>query len=84
MSSNAQIEALHMPAGLRAVHLAEARERLPAQDCDVVVLRHVEQVSLAEMARRTKRTADSVPIVWALQSICQEPVLEVLRSNRRW
>jgi RNA polymerase sigma-70 factor (ECF subfamily) len=45
--------------------LAQALERLPAHYCEVIVLRHVEQLPFAEIARRTGRTEDSVQKLWS-------------------
>jgi RNA polymerase sigma-70 factor (ECF subfamily) len=44
--------------------LAEAMERLPAHYRKVIVLRHKEGRSFADVARRLDRTADSVKNMW--------------------
>ena len=49
----------------KAVLLANALERLPADYRDVLVLRHLEGLSLREVAERMDRTVDSVKNLWA-------------------
>jgi RNA polymerase sigma-70 factor (ECF subfamily) len=49
----------------QAVLLADALERLPEHYREVIVLHHMEGLSLPETARRMGRTADGVEKVWA-------------------
>lgn len=49
----------------RAVLLARALESLPADHRDVLLLRHGEDLSFPEVARRMGRTVDSVKNIWA-------------------
>jgi RNA polymerase sigma-70 factor, ECF subfamily len=49
----------------QAVRLADALGRLPEPYREVIVLRHLEGLSLAEAARRMGRTEDSVQKLWA-------------------
>ena len=49
----------------QAVLLADALERLPADYRDVLVLRHLEDLSFPEVARRLGRSLDSVKNLWA-------------------
>jgi RNA polymerase sigma-70 factor (ECF subfamily) len=44
--------------------LAEAIERLPAPYRGVIVLRHLEGLSFADVARKLDRTEDSVKNIW--------------------
>jgi RNA polymerase sigma-70 factor (ECF subfamily) len=48
----------------RAVLLAEALKELPPHYEEVIVLRHLEGLSFAEVARRMERTVDSVEKLW--------------------
>jgi RNA polymerase sigma-70 factor (ECF subfamily) len=48
----------------RAVLLADALERLPEDYRDVILLRHVEQLTFPEIAARMKRSVDSVKKLW--------------------
>jgi RNA polymerase sigma-70 factor (ECF subfamily) len=48
----------------RAVFLAEALARLPADLRDVLVLRHLEGLTFPEVAKRMGRTVDSVKKRW--------------------
>jgi RNA polymerase sigma-70 factor, ECF subfamily len=48
----------------QAVLLADALERLPAHYREVIILHHLEGLSLAESARRMGRTPDSVEKLW--------------------
>jgi RNA polymerase sigma-70 factor (ECF subfamily) len=48
----------------RAARLAEAIETLPALYREVIVLRHLEGLSFAEVARRMHRTEDGVKNMW--------------------
>jgi RNA polymerase sigma-70 factor (ECF subfamily) len=48
----------------RASRLTEAIEHLPAPYRRVIVLRHLEGLSFAEVARRMERTEDSVKNMW--------------------
>lgn len=48
----------------QAVLLAEALAKLPQTYRDVILLRHIEQMSFAEIARRLNRTDDSVQKLW--------------------
>jgi RNA polymerase sigma-70 factor (ECF subfamily) len=49
----------------RAVRLADALERLPADYREVLVLRHLEGLSFPEAARRLGRSLDGVKNLWA-------------------
>jgi RNA polymerase sigma-70 factor (ECF subfamily) len=48
----------------RAVRLAEAMERLPPASREVLALRHFEDLSFPEIARRMDRTLDGVKNLW--------------------
>jgi RNA polymerase sigma-70 factor (ECF subfamily) len=48
----------------RAVLLAEALKELPTDYEEVIVLRHLEGLSFAEVARRMNRTVNSVEKLW--------------------
>ena len=48
----------------RAVLLADALARLPADYQEVIVLRHLEEWPFAEVARRMGRTEDAVQKLW--------------------
>jgi RNA polymerase sigma-70 factor (ECF subfamily) len=48
----------------QAVLLANALARLPADYRDVIVLRHLEGLKFADVARRMGRSADSVKKMW--------------------
>jgi len=48
-----------------AVLLAQALEQLPADYREAIVLRHLEELSTEEVARRMGRTVDSVRKLWA-------------------
>ena len=48
----------------QAVLLAEAIARLPADYREVIILRHLEELPFAEVARRLGRTLDSVEKLW--------------------
>jgi RNA polymerase sigma-70 factor (ECF subfamily) len=48
----------------RAVLLAEALKELPADYEEVIVLRHLEGLTFAEVARRMERTVSSVEKLW--------------------
>jgi RNA polymerase sigma-70 factor (ECF subfamily) len=48
----------------QAVLLAEALDRLPADYRAVIVHRHIEQLSFAEVAARMQRSEDSVQKLW--------------------
>ena len=47
-----------------AVLLADALDKLPADYAEVIVLRHLEGLPFAEVARRMGRTVDSVEKLW--------------------
>jgi RNA polymerase sigma-70 factor (ECF subfamily) len=49
----------------QAARLAQALERLPAHYREVIVLHHMEGLSLSQMARQLGRTPDSVEKLWA-------------------
>jgi RNA polymerase sigma-70 factor (ECF subfamily) len=49
----------------QAVLLADALERLPPDYREVIILRHLEGLSFAEIAARMKRSVDSVKNLWA-------------------
>jgi RNA polymerase sigma-70 factor (ECF subfamily) len=62
----------------QAVILADALERLPPDYRDVIVLRQIESLSFAEVARRLGRSEDSVQKLWirgldALRRILDDP-----------
>ncbi len=48
----------------QAVALADALESLPAAYGEVIILRHLEELSFPEIARRLGRTLDSVKKLW--------------------
>ena len=48
----------------QAVHLADALESLPPAYGEVIILRHLEELSFPEIARRSGRTLDSVKKLW--------------------
>jgi RNA polymerase sigma-70 factor (ECF subfamily) len=48
----------------QAVLLAEALDRLPEDYREAIVLRHLEQLSFPEVARRMNRSLDSVKKLW--------------------
>jgi RNA polymerase sigma-70 factor (ECF subfamily) len=48
----------------QAVLLADALELLPEDYRDVIILRHLEGLTFPEVARRMKRTEDSVEKLW--------------------
>ena len=48
----------------RGVLLAEALDRLPRDYREVVILRHLEELTFPEVAERMKRTVDSVQKLW--------------------
>jgi RNA polymerase sigma-70 factor (ECF subfamily) len=50
--------------GERALLLAEALARLPEDYREVIVLRHLEGLSFAEVGQRMERTEDSVKNLW--------------------
>lgn len=49
----------------RALLLAQALERLPADYREVLVLRHIEEFTMPEVAQRMDRTLESVKKLWA-------------------
>jgi RNA polymerase sigma-70 factor (ECF subfamily) len=49
----------------QAVLLANAMQRLPEHYRDVIVLHHLEGLSLSDVARRIGRSEDSVQKLWA-------------------
>ena len=58
--------------------LADALEKLPEDDREVIILRHLEGLGFPEVARRLGRTEDSVKNVWLralarLRRILEEP-----------
>jgi RNA polymerase sigma-70 factor (ECF subfamily) len=57
----------------QGVLLANALARLPAHYREVIVLRHLEGLKFAEVARRMGRTIDSVKKMWT-------PALAELRA----
>jgi RNA polymerase sigma-70 factor (ECF subfamily) len=57
----------------QAVWLANALARLPADYREVIILRHLEGLKFADVARRMGRTTDSVKKLWT-------PALAELRS----
>ena len=58
----------------QGVMLADALERLPEDYRQVIVLRHLEELTFPEIARRMQRTQDSVEKLWlrALARLRQE------------
>jgi RNA polymerase sigma-70 factor (ECF subfamily) len=48
----------------RAVRLGDAMERLPAASREVLLLRHVQDLSFPQIARRMDRTLDGVKNLW--------------------
>jgi len=48
----------------QSVLLAEALEQLPEEYREVIILRHLEAMSLVEIARKMNRTEDSVQKLW--------------------
>jgi len=48
----------------QAVLLADALARLPEHYREVIVLRHLQNLSFPEIARRTERSLDSVKNIW--------------------
>lgn len=54
----------HVAQREQVVLLAEALARLPADYREVVILRHFEELSFPEVARRMARSADSVQKLW--------------------
>jgi RNA polymerase sigma-70 factor (ECF subfamily) len=48
----------------QAVVLANALERLPAHYREVILLRHFEELTFPEVARRMQRSTDSVKNLW--------------------
>lgn len=48
-----------------AVLLSDALERLPEHYRDVLIWRHIEGLSFADVARRMDRTVDSVKHIWS-------------------
>jgi RNA polymerase sigma-70 factor (ECF subfamily) len=54
----------HVAQREQGVLLAEALGRLPADYREVVVLRHFEELTFPEVARRMDRTVDSVQKLW--------------------
>ncbi|HVA44876.1 MAG TPA: sigma-70 family RNA polymerase sigma factor [Pirellulales bacterium] len=63
----------HVAAREQGVLLAQALSRLPPDYREVVVLRHFEELTFPEVARRMDRTVDSVQKLWvrALASLKQ-------------
>jgi RNA polymerase sigma-70 factor (ECF subfamily) len=54
----------HVAQREQGVLLAEALARLPVDYREVVVLRHFEELTFPEVARRMERTVDSVQKLW--------------------
>jgi RNA polymerase sigma-70 factor (ECF subfamily) len=54
----------HVARREQGVLLAEALAKLPADYREVVVLRHLEELTFPEVAERMERTVDSVQKVW--------------------
>lgn len=62
----------------QTVILADALDKLPEDDREVIILRHLEGLGFPEVARRLGRTEDSVKNVWLralarLRRILEEP-----------
>jgi RNA polymerase sigma-70 factor (ECF subfamily) len=49
----------------QAVLLADALSRLPNDYREVIILRHLEELTFPEVARRMERSVDSVEKLWA-------------------
>jgi RNA polymerase sigma-70 factor (ECF subfamily) len=58
----------------QSVLLADALSRLPADYREVIVLRHLERIEFAEIARRMDRSSGAVRMLWAraLERLRQE------------
>jgi RNA polymerase sigma-70 factor, ECF subfamily len=54
----------HVAQREQGVLLAEALARLPADYREVVILRHFEELTFPEVAKRMERTVDSVQKLW--------------------
>lgn len=63
----------HVSRREQSVLLAEALEKLPADYREVIVLRHLEQMSFADVAGKMERSVDSVQKLWvrALKALQQ-------------
>jgi RNA polymerase sigma-70 factor (ECF subfamily) len=48
----------------RSAELAQALDRLPADYREVLILRHLENLSFADVAERMERTAGAVRVLW--------------------
>lgn len=59
--------------------LGDALERLPADYRDVVVLRQIEELPFAEVARRMGRTEDSVQKLWVRGLVALRELLDAGR-----
>lgn len=53
-----------------SVRLADALQRLPPHYREVLVLRHLQQLSFAEVAKRMNRSVDSVDKIWVRALAC--------------
>lgn len=60
----------------QAVLLADALERLPDDYREVFMLRHVEQVPVAEIAARMGRTPNAVRKLWTRAMVALRQALE--------
>jgi RNA polymerase sigma-70 factor (ECF subfamily) len=60
----------------QSVLLAQALDRLPADYREVIVLRHLEQLSFADVSAKMNRSGDSVQKLWvrALKALRQTMV----------
>jgi RNA polymerase sigma-70 factor (ECF subfamily) len=60
----------------QAVRLAEALEQLPPDYREVLLLRHFEGLSFPDVARRLRRSVDSVKNVWARALARLRPLMQ--------
>ena len=64
----------------QAVLLADALEDLPADYREVIVLRHLQELSFSEVARRMGRSEDSVKKTWARALAARRPLVLILED----
>jgi RNA polymerase sigma-70 factor (ECF subfamily) len=64
LSASGSSPSRHVERREQAMLLSEALDRLPVEDREVLVLRHLEGLSFPEVARRMGRTVDSVKKRW--------------------
>ncbi len=60
----------------QAVLLAEALDKIPEAYREVIVLRHIEGLSFADVAKRMKRSDDSVQKLWVRGLVALRTVME--------